>query len=148
MEWKAGTQLRHDDASVIGLYDTVRQRRTNTVREDALRQTSLGLFGESVLDWTSFFRTSAALRADVYRFAVDASNPLNSGAGVDSIVSPKLTAILGPWQQTEFYANWGEGFHSNDVRGATIRVDPRTGEPAERFRPLVRRAAARSACGR
>ena len=42
MEWKAGTRLRHDDASVIGLYDTVRQRRTNTVREDALRQASLG----------------------------------------------------------------------------------------------------------
>ena len=138
MEWKAGTQLRHDDASVIGLYDTVRQRRTNTVRENALRQTSLGVFGEGVLDWTSFFRTSLGIRADVYRFAVDANNPLNAGAGVDSIVSPKLTAILGPWQQTEFYANWGEGFHSNDVRCATIRVDPRTGEPAERFRPLVK----------
>ena len=149
MEWKAGTQLRHDDASVIGLYDTVRQRRTNTVREDALRQTSLGVFGESVLDWTSFFRTSVGLRADVYRFAVDANNPLNSGAGVDSIVSPKLTAILGPWQQTEFYANWGEGFHSNDVRCATIRIDPRTG--TSRPRGSVRwsrRAGARSACGR
>ena len=80
MEWKAGTQLRHDDASVIGLYDTVRQRRTNTVREDALRQTSLGVFGEGVLDWTSFFRTSVGIRADVYRFAVDANNPLNAGA--------------------------------------------------------------------
>ena len=138
MEWKAGTQLRHDDASVIGLYDTVRQRRTNTVREDALRQTSLDVFGEGVLDWTSFFRTSLGIRADIYRFAVDANNPLNAGAGVDSIVSPKLTAILGPWQQTEFYANWGEGFHSNDVRCATIRVDPRTNELAERFRPLVK----------
>ena len=138
VEWMIGTQSRHDDAGVIGLYDTVRQRRTSTVREDALRQTSLGLFGQGVLDWTSFFRTSVGLRADAYRFAVDASNPLNAGAGVDSIVSPKLTAILGPWQQTEFYANWGEGFHSNDVRGATIRVDPRTGESAERFRPLVK----------
>lgn len=138
VEWKIGAQSRHDDAGVIGLYDTVLQRRTNTVREDALRQTSLGVFGEGVLDWTSFFRTSVGLRADLYRFAVDASNPLNAGAGVDSILSPKLTAILGPWQQTEFYVNWGEGFHSNDVRCATIRVDPRTGEPAERFRPLVK----------
>ena len=108
------------------------------MREDALRQTSLGVFGESVLDWTSFFRTSVGIRADIYRFAVDASNPLNAGAGVDSIVSLKLTAFLGPWQQTEFYVNWGEGFHSNDVRCATIRVDPRTGDPAERFCPLVK----------
>ena len=138
MEWKTGTQLRHDDANVLGLYDTVRQRRTHTVRQDALRQTSLGVFGESVLDWTSFFRTSIGLRGDVYRFAVDARDPVNSGAGADSIVSPKLTAILGPWRQTEFYANWGEGFHSNDVRGATLRIDPRTGEPVERLRPLVK----------
>ena len=138
VEWMIGTQSRHDDAGVLGLYDTVRQRRTNTVREDSLRQTSLGVFGQGVLDWTSFFRTSVGLRADAYRYAVDAGNPLNGGAGVDSIVSPKLTAILGPWQQTEFYVNWGEGFHSNDVRSATISVDPRTGEPARRFRPLVK----------
>ena len=138
VEWMIGTQSRHDDAGVIGLYDTVRQRRTGTVREDALRQTSLGVFGQGVLDWTSFFRTSVGLRADAYRFAVDAGNPLNAGAGLDSIVSPKLTAILGPWQQTEFYVNWGEGFHSNDVRGSTIRVDPRTGDPAKRFPPLVK----------
>ena len=133
VEWKIGAQSRHDDASVIGLYDTVLQRRTNTVRQDALRQTSLGVFGEGVLDWTSFFRTSVGLRADVYRFAVDASNPLNAGSGVDSVVSPKLTAILGPWQQSEFYVNWAEGFHSNDVRCATIRVDPRTGGAGREF---------------
>lgn len=138
VEWMVGTQSRHDDAGVVGLHDTVRQRRTSTVREDALRQTSLGVFGKGVLDWTSYFRTSVGLRADAYRFAVDAGNPLNGGAGVDSIVSPKLTAVLGPWQQTEFYVNWGEGFHSNDVRVATIRVDPRTGAPADRFPPLVK----------
>jgi hypothetical protein len=32
----------------------------------------------------------------------------------------------------------GGGFHSNDARGATITVDPATGEPAERVTPLVR----------
>jgi hypothetical protein len=30
------------------------------------------------------------------------------------------------------------GFHSNDARGAVIRVDPKTGEAAERVTPLVR----------
>ena len=147
MEWKAATQLRHDDASVIGLYDTVRQRRTNTVREDALRQTSLGVFGEGVLDWTSFFRTSLGIRADIYRFAVDASNPLNAGTGVDSIVSPKLTAILGPWQQTKFYVNWGKDFPATTC---VVRRSGSTREPANRPRGSVRwsrRAAARSACG-
>jgi outer membrane receptor protein involved in Fe transport len=33
--------------------------------------------------------------------------------------------------ELEFYANWGKGFHSNDVRGVVIRVDPVTGEPVQ-----------------
>jgi outer membrane receptor protein involved in Fe transport len=53
-------------------------------------------------------------------------------------VSPKLSAVLGPWRRTELYANFGGGFHSNDARGATITVDPVTGDPAERVDPLVR----------
>ena len=138
VESAAGAQLRHDNAGIIGLYDTVRQRRTNTVRQDALRQTSLGLFGESEIEWSRVFRTTFGLRGDVYRYDIDAINPLNAGAGADTIVSPKLTVILGPWQQTEFYANWGAGFHSNDVRGATLTVDPRTGEPVETLSPLVK----------
>lgn len=32
----------------------------------------------------------------------------------------------------------GLGFHSNDARGTTIRVDPATGDPASRVDPLVR----------
>jgi hypothetical protein len=30
----------------------------------------------------------------------------------------------GPWYKTEFYGNAGYGLHSNDIRGATITVDP------------------------
>ena len=33
--------------------------------------------------------------------------------------------------------NVGNGFHSNDARGTTITVDPKTDEPAERVTPLV-----------
>ena len=47
----------------------------------------------------------------------------------------------GPWAGTEFYVNAGIGFHSNDARGATISVDPATGEPAERVTPLAAPAA-------
>ena len=32
--------------------------------------------------------------------------------------------MLGPWYKTEFYGNAGYGLHSNDIRGATITVDP------------------------
>jgi outer membrane cobalamin receptor len=32
--------------------------------------------------------------------------------------------ILGPWQKTEYFFNAGKGFHSNDARGTTAKVDP------------------------
>jgi outer membrane receptor protein involved in Fe transport len=53
-------------------------------------------------------------------------------------VSPKGGAVLGPWRGTELYLNAGLGFHSNDARGATITIDPATGEPAPRVTPLAR----------
>ena len=41
-----------------------------------------------------------------------------------------MSAAFGPWNGTEFYANWGLGFHSNSALGITLQVDPFTGEPA------------------
>lgn len=38
----------------------------------------------------------------------------------------------------ELYTNYGRGFHSNDVRGATITVDPVSGGPVDRVPILVR----------
>jgi hypothetical protein len=77
------------------------------------------------------------VRADHYRYTVDASNPLNGGKTSAGRVGPKVSLILGPWRSTEFYVNGGNGFHSNDARGTTITVDPKTGDPVERVTPLV-----------
>ena len=38
-----------------------------------------------------------------------------------------LSLVFGPFAQTDYYFNVGPGFHSNDVRGATITVDPNDG---------------------
>ena len=38
----------------------------------------------------------------------------------------------------EFYANYGEGYHSNDVRGATISADPAIGDAADRVPVFAR----------
>ena len=137
VESLAGVQLRHDNAGRIGLYDTVARRRTNAVREDVLVQTSGGLFAQSDIEWSPVFRTTLGLRGDLYGYDVTAIDPRNSGDGSDGIVSPKVTAVLGPWADTEFYVNWGHGFHSNDARGATLTVDPRTGERVDTLTPLV-----------
>ena len=38
-------------------------------------------------------------------------------------------------------SNIGNGFHSNDARGTTITLDPKTGEAADKVTPLVRSRA-------
>lgn len=134
-----GAQARVDSIGELGLFRTVRRVRTGTIRNDDVDEASVGLFAKNDTRWNDWFRTNAAIRGDGYRFKVDSDDPRNSGARLADIFSPKLGVVLGPWAKTEFYANAGYGFHSNDARGATIRVDPADGVmPVARVTPLVR----------
>ena len=137
VENAVGVSVRNDAVSTVGLYNTVRRMRTNTIRDDRVDQLTVGIFGQTDIEWTRYFRTTLGVRGDGYRYAVFAQNPANSGAGTAGLVSPKLTAVLGPWASTEFYANYGRGFHSNDPRAATTRVDPISGESVVGESPLV-----------
>jgi hypothetical protein len=138
IEGAAGVQLRRDAIGNTALYKTVKRQRVATIRADAVGETTIGMFGQAEIEWSRAFRTTVGLRGDLLHYDVDSSNPLNSGSGSSGLVSPKLTAVLGPWLQTELYVNAGLGYHSNDVRGATIVVDPKTGDPADPLEPLVR----------
>jgi len=131
-------QVRHDQVANVGLYHTVRRAPLETIREDAVRQTSLGAYAQNDTAWTPWLRTLAGLRWDGYRFGVTAHDPRNSGTDHAGLVSPKGGVVVGPFAGTEFYANAGLGFHSNDARGATITVDPATGDPVDRVTPLAR----------
>jgi hypothetical protein len=137
-ESAVGVQLRSDWLDPVGLYHTQGRQRLSTTREDQVGQTLASAFAQTEIEWTRALRTTAGLRADVYRFSVTSDNRLNSGDGSDAMVSPKFGAVLGPWAGTELYVNAGMGFHSNDARGATIRVDPARGEFVDRVTPLVR----------
>jgi len=133
----AGLQGRGDHIH-NGLFHTEAREVLSTTREDTIDQLSVGPYVQSKVRWTSWLRTIAGLRADAYHFKVDSDLPVNSGVKSSSILSPKLSFLLGPWQKTELYLNFGEGFHSNDARGATLRVDPSTHEAVEPVSPLVR----------
>lgn len=137
-ESSAGVQLRRDRIDPVGLYQTTNGRRRSTTREDEVGQGMIGVFGQTEVEWSRWLRTTAGLRGDFYRYSVTSNTPANSGQGSGTIVSPKFGAVFGPWHGTEFYANAGTGFHSNDARGAVISVEPATGEPADRVTPLVR----------
>jgi outer membrane receptor protein involved in Fe transport len=133
-----GANLRHDSIGNVALYHAIKGRRANTIRADNVGQTSVGVFGQTEIEWNRKLRITLGLRGDTYHFNVKADNPLNSGTDTAGIVSPKFGTVIGPWRSTEFYANAGLGFHSNDARGATISVDPSTGDPVDRVTPLVR----------
>jgi len=138
MEHTVGLRLRHDDIAQVGLFGTAARSRIGTVRDDAVKQTSTGLYYQNSIPWSEKLRTLIGVRGDFYRFRVDSDNAANSGKARDSIVSPKFGLVLGPWSNVEYFVNFGHGFHSNDARGATITIDPASGTPADRVSPLVR----------
>ncbi len=134
-----GVLGRIDQIRPVGLYNTANRNTWNTVREDRVTQRNLSLWAQNETRWTSWFRTVAGLRGEAYDFTVDANLPDNSGKASDQMVTPKFSMIFGPWRKSEFYLNYGQGFHSNDARGTTIRVDPADGvTPVDQVQPLVR----------
>src|SRR5687767_11277980 len=134
-----GVDIRNDSVGgPLGLYHTVATERLDTLRADEADQTSVGMFASSEIEWSRTVRTTFGLRGDVYRWNVESNQPLNSGNDASAIVSPKVSAAFGPWRGTEFYANWGLGFHSNSALGIVLQVDPLTGEPATASPPFAR----------
>src|SRR5882762_7806418 len=139
--FKIGLQARRDDIDPVALYHTVARQGIDTTREDKVVETSVGIYVEETLHVTEKFRSILGLRGDQYNFDVDSNIPKNSGKVDDSIISPKLSLIFGPWTKTEYFLNYGYGFHSNDARGTTITLDPSDktlSTRAEKVDPLVR----------
>lgn len=136
-DFTVGFQLQNDNI-FNGLYNTKARKRLSTTREDHVVETSLGVYVENHTRWTDWFRSTAGVRADGYRFKVRGDLAANAGTAHDSLLSPSLNLAFGPWKQTEFYVNAGSGFHSNDARGTLTTIDPKTGESVERVPGLVR----------
>ena len=71
---------------------------------------------------TSWMRLTGGLRAETFTFNVHNRCPTCAeqadGRKSSGIILPKINLILGPWAGTEFFANYGEGYHSNDARSA------------------------------
>jgi hypothetical protein len=131
-----GVQVRNDWVH-NGLYQTqnrVRVDKTDsstdttlpaTTQADRFSDTQVGFYAENKIQWAEKFRSVAALRGDLEYFDVSSLvTPANSGTASKLLPSPKLSLTFGPWFNTEFYAQGGFSFHSNDARGATQTVQP------------------------
>lgn len=120
-----GLQVRHDRMDPVGLYAAKDgQRLPTNDRQSSVRQTSLGLFAENATRWTPWFKSVAGLRADQLSVDVSQATNLDAGEKTASIATPKLSLIFGPWHKTEYFVNYGQGFHSNDARGIVSTTDP------------------------
>ncbi len=136
---RVGLDSRFDDIGRVGLYRTSERVRLTTVREDSVDRLGIGFFVEQQIQPTEWLRVIAGLRHDRAEFDVASDRDANSGSASDSITSPKLSVVAGPWAETEIFVNAGRGFHENDARGTTITVDPADGVTmADRVRPMVR----------
>ena len=137
VEFRWGSDIRVDDIGDIALYRTVARQRIGAVRRDSVVESSLSGYGDFGLQLSDALRVSLGLRADYFQWDVDADLIENGGDGSDSLLSPKFNAAFRATDSLELYLNWGRGFHSNDVRGNTITIDPISGAPAERVDPFV-----------
>lgn len=136
-ETEIGVQSRYDDIE-NGLFKTRARERLSTTRDDKIEEFTIGGYAQNTVHWTPWFRSVTGLRTDYHQGNVSSNLPVNTGDVSDVITSPKLNLIFGPWSNTEFYLSGGYGHHSNDLRGATSRIDPITGFPLDRSPLLVR----------
>jgi len=133
----AGLDTRYDHISKVNLFNTRKRERLSAVRQDQVDEWSVGAYAAAEVSWTSRLRTTLGLRADFYNWDVRATRAANSGSDSDTVVNPKLGIAYTVNDSLELYANYGGGFHSNDVRAAELSVDPVTGDPAEPFDAIV-----------
>ena len=120
-----GFQARVDDIHAR-LGPQVKRAPLGTTADSTIAEASYAPFLKLELQPTPWLRLAGGVRAEVFTFdvrnrcATCADRP--AGTTSSGLVLPKMNAILGPWFRTEFFANYGEGYHSNDARSAVAQA--------------------------
>ncbi len=130
-ESAVGFETRNDDADV-GLFRQQRRQRFATTNKVNIEERSFSGYLQQEIFLREWLRFQAAVRGDFFLFDVQDRLPANASDAVrirgnttDGIVNPKASLILSPfqnkptlWRNTEFFLNFGMGYHSNDARDA------------------------------
>jgi outer membrane receptor protein involved in Fe transport len=128
VELAAGTEVRYDNASRVGVDHTDAGAFVENLSDNSIHEGSVAAYSEATWHLTDALRVTGGLRADYYHFGVGANagaSPATVG-GSDNVsqVSPKAGLAWSVTRAVEVYANWGRGFHSNDARGVVNPVTP------------------------
>lgn len=128
-----GLQTRIDDIRDVGIFPTLERQPIGTTQNASVLESNVALYAENTIRWNDHLRTTVGLREDYFDFDVkdkmlnpDGSCNINSdpegcvtGNQHATIFSPKIGIVLGPWNETTFFIDAGDGYHSNDARGVT-----------------------------
>jgi hypothetical protein len=144
-----GGQVRADEIENGLFYDRARERLTDRVNA-RVSESQIGAYVEEDMRLTRAIRFIAALRAQRIDVSVNdliedraTLGTRSSGAKGASKLLPKLMGIFSPHPAFDLFASYGQGFHSNDARGAVLStgavrlITPATGyELGARLTPL------------
>ncbi len=126
----AGLQLR-EDLIEAQLHRTEQRQRLDgfpgipgPIFDGQITETELGAYAEFDAHLTSWLRVVVAGREDRVDAAVNNESPTavyqTSGSKGASQFSPKATVIASPVSQLDLFANFGQGFHTNDARSTLL----------------------------
>lgn len=133
-----GADARYDRIDKVGLFHSEFGQIIGTRRLDKVDEYGGALYGDAAMAITDRLRATVGLRGDFLGYNVRSDDQRNSGRGHDQIGLPKATVAWKALDHLELYADYGQSYHSNDVRGAVIRFDPGTDNAAERVGALQR----------
>jgi len=127
VEWvgAGGVQYRVDAARVV-LASAVQRHETDRRQDVAIREQSWSPYVKVEASPVDTVRLITGVRGDVFNY--DVRSRVNAGGPeLDNNVTRarenvKAGLVLGPWADTELFANFGTGFHSNDARA--VVADP------------------------
>lgn len=138
-----GLQTRLDDIHAR-LGTQVRRNPLGTTMDSDILEASYAPYIKAEVQPLPWMRVTGGFRAETFTFDVRNRCPdcaeQPAGRRTSSIVLPKANLILGPWLRSEFFANYGEGYHSNDARsvvasGSSPLARARTYEVGVRSKP-------------
>jgi outer membrane cobalamin receptor len=141
-----GTQIRVDDIDEVGLFSSQERQRLGAIRNDAVKESSIGLYWQNSIFWNDNIKTIISARYDYFDFDVQSNintniNGINlsdnNGTEDDDNIALKANLIYTFNDNWEAYISAGQGFHSNDARGTITQVDPNSGESIEAVDPIV-----------
>lgn len=126
---RVGAEGRYDDIARVGLDETIDGVKEFTVGAFAVDEASIGLYAEAIWRPVDRLMIIGGLRNDWYDFETEALEGAASWSGEvsDDTFAAKIGVNYELVDGLALYANYGEGFHSNDARGVTAPSDPAPG---------------------